>query len=56
MGNDNQNYHQSVSISPGQVVAQTFKGNDIDSLKLDLKTGRLQATGGEEQQCHRAHI
>jgi hypothetical protein len=55
-GIGNENYHQVVSISPDKVVAQKFNGNDIDSVILNLKNGRLQASGGAESQCQRAHM
>lgn len=55
-GNNNAAYRQSVSISGGEVVAKTYGPNGIDTLSLDLQTGRLQSTGGEEAQCQRAHM
>ena len=55
-GIGNENYHQVVSISPDKVVAQKFNGNDIDSLILNLRNGRLQASGGAEAQCRRAQM
>jgi hypothetical protein len=55
-GIGNENYHQVVSISPDKVVAQKFKGNDIDTIILNLTTGRLQASAGAEVQCRRAQM